>query len=89
ATECGRRQRRAELSLRFSRLTKREVEVLREVVNGLMNKQIAARLGISERTVKMHRTSITTKVGVHSAAQLATLAREADLFVPTADAAGR
>jgi DNA-binding NarL/FixJ family response regulator len=45
-----------------------------------MNKQIAAQLGISERTVKMHRTAITSKVGVHSAAQLATLAREAGLF---------
>jgi two-component system response regulator FixJ len=58
----------------------REREVLREVVAGQMNKQIAARLGISERTVKMHRTAITHKVGVHSAAQLATLARDAGLF---------
>ena len=65
------------------------MEVLREVVRGRMNKQIAATLGISERTVKMHRTAITTKVGVHSAAQLATLAREAGLFeAETADAQG-
>ena len=70
-------------------LTKREMEVLCEVVRGQMNKQIAAKLGISERTVKMHRTAITTKVGVHSAAQLATLAREAGLFeAATADARG-
>jgi two-component system response regulator FixJ len=89
SAESGCRQKRAELSLRFSRLTKREVEVLREVVNGLMNKQIAARLGISERTVKMHRTSITSKVRVHSAAQLAMLAREAGLFSPAAEAARR
>jgi FixJ family two-component response regulator len=80
AAECGRRERIDEQRRRFDRLTRREIEVLREVVRGLMNKQIAAKLGISERTVKMHRTAITTKVGVHSAAQLATLAREAGIF---------
>ena len=65
---------------RFSRLTRRELEVLREVVKGLMNKQIAAALGVSERTIKMHRTAISQKVGVHSVAQLVTLTREAGLF---------
>jgi len=65
---------------RFARLTRREIEVLREVVKGLMNKQIAAALGVSERTIKMHRTAISQKVGVHSVAQLVTLAREAGLF---------
>lgn len=75
-----RRGRQDELERRFGRLTPRELEVLREVVSGLMNKQIAAKLGISERTVKMHRTSITTKLRVHSAAQLATLARDIGLF---------
>jgi two-component system, LuxR family, response regulator FixJ len=65
---------------RFSRLTPREREVLRHVVRGAMNKQIAATLGISERTVKLHRTAITAKAGVHSPALLATLARDAKLF---------
>lgn len=78
--EFARRARLGAVSQRFASLTKREMEVLGEVVRGQMNKQIAATLGISERTVKMHRTAITTKVGVHSAAQLATLAREAGLF---------
>jgi FixJ family two-component response regulator len=80
-----RRQRIEELQRRFEKLTSRELQVLRQVVGGRMNKQIAAFLGISERTVKMHRTAITTKVGVHSSAQLAMLAREAGLF---ADSAG-
>jgi len=71
------RMKLEELRGKFSRLTRREREVLLQVVGGRMNKQIAATLGISERTVKLHRTSITTKVGVHSAAQLATLASEA------------
>ena len=78
--ESEQRDRLGAVAQRFATLTNRELEVLREVVRGLMNKQIAAKLGISERTVKMHRTAVTTKVGVHSAAQLATLAREAGLF---------
>jgi len=64
---------------RFAVLTERELEVLRHVVRGRMNKQIAAELGIHERTVKLHRSAITTKVGVRSAAELATLAREAGI----------
>lgn len=64
---------------RFAGLTKRELEVLRHVVRGRMNKQIAAELGIHERTVKLHRSAITTKIGVRSAAELATLAREAGI----------
>jgi FixJ family two-component response regulator len=54
----------------FELLTDREREVLRHVVQGKMNKEIAADLGIHERTVKLHRTSITTKLGVHSVAEL-------------------
>jgi FixJ family two-component response regulator len=75
-----RRRRLEDLQRQFGKLTSRELQVLRQVVGGRMNKQIAADLGISERTVKMHRTAITTKVGVHSSAQLATLSREAGLF---------
>ena len=74
------RSRLTELRRKFAKLTPREREVLLHVVNGRMNKQIAASLGINERTVKLHRMSITTKVGVHSAAQLATLASDARLF---------
>lgn len=74
------RQRLAELSRRFQRLTPREREVLQGVVGGSLNKQIAARLGINERTVKLHRTALTRKLGVHSAALLATLSQEAHVF---------
>lgn len=77
----------AALRQRFETLTKREIEVLREVVRGQMNKQIAASLGISERTVKLHRTAIKSKIGVQSSARLATLARDAGLFEDAA--AGR
>lgn len=64
---------------RLANLTERELEVLRHVVRGRMNKQIAADLGIHERTVKLHRSAITTKLGVRSAAELASLARDAGL----------
>jgi FixJ family two-component response regulator len=74
------RAERDGLRRRFAALTQREREVLRHVVRGLMNKQIAAALGIHERTVKLHRTAITRKVGVPSVAELTTLTREADLF---------
>ena len=53
--------------------------MLHQVVRGRMNKQIAAELGIHERTVKLHRSAITAKLGVRSAAEIATLAREAGL----------
>jgi FixJ family two-component response regulator len=74
------RAKRDELQKRFASLSEREREVLRHVVSGRMNKQIAAVLGIHERTVKLHRTSISRKVGVHSVAQLTALTREAGLF---------
>jgi FixJ family two-component response regulator len=72
--------RQERLHQRFAMLTEREKEVLGLVVHGRMNKQIAAELGIHERTVKLHRTAITTKVGVRSVAELTTLARDAGLI---------
>jgi FixJ family two-component response regulator len=67
------------LRQRFAALTQRENEVLRFVVSGKMNKQIAAALGIHERTVKLHRQAINAKVGARSVAQLATLVHDAQL----------
>ena len=64
----------------FALLTGREREVLRLVLQGKLNKQIAADLGIHERTVKLHRTHITTKLQVHSVAELTRLAQEAGAF---------
>jgi two-component system response regulator FixJ len=64
----------------FEKLTDREREVLRHVVQGKLNKQIAADLGIHERTVKLHRTSITTKLQVHSVAELTRLVQDAGVF---------
>jgi DNA-binding NarL/FixJ family response regulator len=57
-------------------LTRREVEVLALVGQGLPNKQIARRLGIGERTVKAHLTSIFQRLGVTDRVQAALWARE-------------
>ena len=57
-------------------LTPREEEVLRLVGQGLANKQIARRLGIGERTVKAHLTSVFQRLGVSDRVQAALWARE-------------
>jgi len=77
--EQDRAARARLLTLRrpFELLTDREREVLRHVVEGKLNKQIAADLGIHERTVKLHRTNITTKLRVHSVAELTRMVQEA------------
>ena len=72
-----------EVERRFAALTARESEVLAHVVHGKMNKQIAAALGIHERTVKLHRSAITTKLGVRSVAELTTLTRQSARFAET------
>lgn len=76
ARDSRERDRRTQVQAaraRFAGLTGREREVLSQVLRGRLNKQIAAELGIHERTVKLHRTAITTKVGVQSVAELAQL----------------
>lgn len=85
ATERRERLRQQELRKRFDLLSQRELEVLKQVVTGLMNKQIGANLGISDRTVKLHRTSLTRKLGVQSVAELTRLVEEAGLFKGHAD----
>ena len=62
-----------------SALSPREAEVLRLVVEGLLNKQIAQRLGITERTVKAHLTSAYQRIGVADRTQAALWAQRHDL----------
>lgn len=79
--ERKQRGRLTDLRHRFDGLSARELEVLGHVVRGKMNKEIAADLGINERTVKLHRTNITRKLKVHSVAELTRLADGAGLFM--------
>ena len=62
--------------------TERETEVLRELVDGASNKEIADKLGISERTVKMHITNMIEKTGFRSRLELAVKARTGGLVIP-------
>ena len=63
------------------RLTDREVEVLRLVTTGLRNKEIAARLGITENTAKFHLKNILEKLHAESRVELATRAVREGLLV--------
>jgi FixJ family two-component response regulator len=71
----------AELRQKYALLTARERQVMAFVASGLMNKQIANELSISEVTVKMHRGSVMRKLGAKSVATLTRMAEALDIKV--------
>ena len=64
----------SELRAKFESLSPREKEVMARVTGGLLNKQIAAELGVSEVTVKVHRGNVMQKMGAKSLADLVRMA---------------
>jgi len=60
-------------------LTSREYEIFRFVISGMLNKQIAAELGIAEHTVKNHRLKITEKLGIKSVAEMIYVAEKLNI----------
>ena len=69
------------LRARFARLTPREQQVFALVTTGMLNKQVAARLGTSEKTIKVHRGRAMAKM---EAGSLADLVRHAERLQVTA-----
>jgi FixJ family two-component response regulator len=73
------RLERKEVRDRLSTLTPREFDVLKGVIAGMLNKQIAAQFGTTEGTIKVHRGRVMEKMGVTSVAELVVLAQKAGI----------
>jgi len=66
-------------------LTPREFDVLKLVIAGMLNKQIASQLGTTEATIKVHRGRVMEKMGVKSVAELVILAQRAGIASGSTD----
>lgn len=73
------RAERAAVEKRMNELTPREHEVMTFVITGMLNKQVARQLGISEETVKIHRGRVMQKLGIRSVAELVRLCEKAGI----------
>ena len=67
---------------RFSKLSAREIQVLRLIALGRSNKEIAVLLGVSANTVAVHRTNLMTTLDIHKAAELVLIAVKKGLVSP-------
>lgn len=80
AEQRSRAAERNEARRLLDLLTPREFEVMQLVITGMLNKQIAAKLGTAERTVKVHRGRVMQKLRVTSVAELVRLVQKADIL---------
>ena len=75
----AKRAESSDISERIKMLTLREHEVMTYVITGMLNKQIAAEMVISEETVKIHRGRVMQKLGIVSVAELVQLCNKAGI----------
>jgi FixJ family two-component response regulator len=82
--EAARAEREevAEIQRKYETLTEREREVIGPIVKGMLNKQVAANLGISEITVKVHRRHIMEKMGAKSLPEMVRMSERLVLLSP-------
>jgi RNA polymerase sigma factor (sigma-70 family) len=78
------RSRKRRIHALVETLTPREQEIMRWVITGMLNRQIAGELGIAEKTVKVHRGRVMQKMQAGSVAELVRLAEEAGIRPPGA-----
>ena len=76
------RQAKISLTSKFERLTPREREVMRYIVDGVSNKHLATLLGVSNRTIEVHRSRIMAKMGASSLPELVRMALAMDPSQP-------
>jgi FixJ family two-component response regulator len=81
-----KRRERAQIMKQIGSLTGRENQVMRLVVSGMLNKQIAAILGTCEKTIKVHRGRVMRKMEVQSVAELVRIAEKVGMFSAAAPA---
>jgi len=82
AEEQKQQAERARIQRRVNTLTPREHQVLRWVITGMLNKQIAYKIGITEKTVKVHRGRLLHKMQVVSVAELVRFAQKCGITSP-------
>jgi FixJ family two-component response regulator len=82
ASQSTARAEREELDRRYHTLTARERDVMQLIVTGLLNKQAAAELGISEKTIKVHRARVMDKMRAPSLASLVRMSEQVQPAIP-------
>ena len=76
-------QGNSDLKERLTTLTERELQVMILVISGMMNKQVAAQMGITEITVKVHRGNVMRKMGARSLPELVRMADQLGVRQPS------